>query len=271
MAYKFASSLIVTIIVSVSVLPIVFAGPACARRHWQGQNCIEECQTGWGWPGRAMGADPWGAVMKPGPTDMVVIIAQACGTAAGYATSYILWTLTHGSFCSAKAGLAPSTTSSNATQTAIAIPVASTYATLNLTSSSTSTSSAIAQHSSTSSSSALHFSSSLSSASYKHSSSPGLSSPKTPKPSPSPSPSLSSTKPKPSNKSPTQAVASSSGAFASDISQYLSAHNSVRTRHGASDLTWSDTLASVAQQWADGCKFTHSGGSLGPYGGRYYF
>jgi len=52
----------------------------------------------------------------------------------------------------------------------------------------------------------------------------------------------------------------------SDIDQYLSAHNTVRAQHGAAALTWSDTLASAAQKWADGCVFKHSGGSLGPYG-----
>jgi pathogenesis-related protein 1 len=55
----------------------------------------------------------------------------------------------------------------------------------------------------------------------------------------------------------------------SDIDQYLSAHNTVREQHGAADLTWNDTLASAAQQWANGCIFEHSGGSLGPYGGKY--
>ncbi|KII93493.1 hypothetical protein PLICRDRAFT_35714 [Plicaturopsis crispa FD-325 SS-3] len=47
---------------------------------------------------------------------------------------------------------------------------------------------------------------------------------------------------------------------------YLNAHNSFRALHGASPLTWSDELASAAQSWANGCKFQHSGGSLGPYG-----
>lgn len=56
-----------------------------------------------------------------------------------------------------------------------------------------------------------------------------------------------------------------------DIDQYLSAHNTVREQHGAVDLTWDDTLASAAQNWANGCKFQHSGGTLGPYGGRHLF
>ena len=54
----------------------------------------------------------------------------------------------------------------------------------------------------------------------------------------------------------------------SDIQAYLSAHNDMRAKHGAKPLTWSNELASKAQQWADGCVFKHSGGSLGPYGGR---
>lgn len=53
-----------------------------------------------------------------------------------------------------------------------------------------------------------------------------------------------------------------------DISAYLSAHNTVRAKHGATALTWSETLATAAQKWASGCVFQHSGGSLGPYGGN---
>ncbi|KAI9455844.1 CAP domain-containing protein, partial [Russula earlei] len=39
--------------------------------------------------------------------------------------------------------------------------------------------------------------------------------------------------------------------------------NTVRAQHGASPLTWSPSIASVAQAWADKCQFQHSGG---PYG-----
>lgn len=55
----------------------------------------------------------------------------------------------------------------------------------------------------------------------------------------------------------------------SDIDSYLSAHNTVREAHGATDLVWNNTLATAAQNWANGCVFEHSGGSLGPYGGQY--
>lgn len=70
--------------------------------------------------------------------------------------------------------------------------------------------------------------------------------------------------------SPTSASESSteqpSSPATSDQQGYLDAHNSFRSQHGASDLVWSDTLASAAQQWADRCQFVHSGGTVGPYG-----
>ena len=56
---------------------------------------------------------------------------------------------------------------------------------------------------------------------------------------------------------------------AADISSYLSAHNTVRAQHGASNLVWNVTLESFAQMWVSRCKFQHSGGSLGPFGGAY--
>ncbi|EIM92857.1 PR-1-like protein [Stereum hirsutum FP-91666 SS1] len=60
--------------------------------------------------------------------------------------------------------------------------------------------------------------------------------------------------------------ASSSGTSSDTITQYLTAHNTVRAQHGASDLTWSDELASAAQSYSAKCVFQHSGGTLGPFG-----
>jgi uncharacterized protein YkwD len=93
----------------------------------------------------------------------------------------------------------------------------------------------------------------------------------TPQP-PLPDPTSTSVKPTtttPTNDPiPTPSPGTSAGSTSeSDIQAYLSGHNSVRAQHGAAALTWSDDLASKAQQWANGCKFQHSGGSLGPFGG----
>ncbi|KAK0233449.1 CAP domain-containing protein [Armillaria fumosa] len=61
-------------------------------------------------------------------------------------------------------------------------------------------------------------------------------------------------------------TSSSSSTSSSDINAYLEGHNTFRAQHGASDLTWSNELAGKAQQWANGCVFKHSGGSLGSFG-----
>lgn len=61
--------------------------------------------------------------------------------------------------------------------------------------------------------------------------------------------------------SPTEGSTSSTSD--SDEQAWLDGHNQVRQQHGASALTWSDTLASVAQSWANGCVFEHSGGQYG--------
>jgi uncharacterized protein YkwD len=52
-----------------------------------------------------------------------------------------------------------------------------------------------------------------------------------------------------------------------DVAAYLKAHNDFRAKHGARALSWDNTLAAKAQQWANRCQFKHSGGTLGPYGG----
>ncbi|KAJ6568162.1 CAP domain-containing protein, partial [Mycena sp. CBHHK59/15] len=51
-----------------------------------------------------------------------------------------------------------------------------------------------------------------------------------------------------------------------DVQLYVEIHNMERSEHGALDLVWNDTLANVAQSWADKCTNQHSGGTLGPFG-----
>ncbi|KIJ45131.1 hypothetical protein M422DRAFT_29984 [Sphaerobolus stellatus SS14] len=90
-----------------------------------------------------------------------------------------------------------------------------------------------------------------------------------PSPTPQPAPSQpAEPQPEPTSSALAVAAASSSDGSTSqsDINAYLSAHNTVRAQHGAAALTWSQDLANKAQQWANGCVFKHSGGSLGPFG-----
>jgi hypothetical protein len=66
-------------------------------------------------------------------------------------------------------------------------------------------------------------------------------------------------------------VGSSPDAFAisdSDSQALLNAHNAYRSKHCVPALTWSSQLAAEAQQWADACSKTHSGGwtKQPPYG-----
>lgn len=53
-----------------------------------------------------------------------------------------------------------------------------------------------------------------------------------------------------------------------EISTFLFAHNSIRSAHNASDLTWSPDLAEKAELWADNCLFQRTEGLLSdaPYG-----
>lgn len=48
-----------------------------------------------------------------------------------------------------------------------------------------------------------------------------------------------------------------------EIQQWLQAHNTYRSLHGVSPVTWSDTVAASAQAWADTCPSGHSGSGYG--------
>ncbi|KAH9857844.1 CAP domain-containing protein [Lenzites betulinus] len=280
------------------------AGPACARRNEGTDACIQKCGSKWGWPGSVMGTDRWGQVLTKTVTDdMGAVATKACrvrssGLSSASTTSIASSTspllippasvapanvivtasvstvtpaaptisvkaLTHSSAnttsSTRKVSLAPFVASSTAPASKARLTTS-----IKPTTSSTSTT-----HSTTSTSTTIHTTTSHSEA-------------------PPPPPPTSTTTKKTTTQQP-QATAnassgssngnsgssssssssgdSSSGATSqSDIDQYLQAHNSIRAQHGASDLTWSDNLAAKAQQWANGCVFQHSGGTLGPFG-----
>lgn len=48
-----------------------------------------------------------------------------------------------------------------------------------------------------------------------------------------------------------------------DSSGALGLHNSYRARHGVPALSWSSSIASKAQAYANKCSFSHSGNGLG--------
>jgi uncharacterized protein YkwD len=51
--------------------------------------------------------------------------------------------------------------------------------------------------------------------------------------------------------------------LADDAETLLAAHNAYRANHCVPALSWSAEVAASAQQWADGCSMSHSGGGNG--------
>lgn len=47
-----------------------------------------------------------------------------------------------------------------------------------------------------------------------------------------------------------------------DQIQFTATHNSIRASHGANALSWSDTLAQAAENWAQACDFQYASGTL---------
>jgi hypothetical protein len=73
-----------------------------------------------------------------------------------------------------------------------------------------------------------------------------------------------------SEPSPAPASTGGSGDVSqADITAYLTAQNNIRGNHGAANLTWNADLSAKALSWASKCKFQHSDGTLGPFGGTY--
>lgn len=282
--FTMLSLLLVTCIFS--LVPSSQAGPACARRNSGSGRCSSRCNGKWGYPGRVMGSNPWGPVMTKGSTDLNDVLTKACKVKSSSSVS---------------SSSAAATTTGAPVNVGGALPVFATSGSAVITTSSPPASpkpSSISSELPSSSSSFSSIHSTPASHALKVTSSskapepvPTKESPKPAPPPPSPSPEQPKTsskepeptpEPTPEPKTTTSAPApkpttssvpvqndtppSSGATSSSDIQQYLSAHNTIRAQHGASALTWSDNLASKAQQWANNCVFKHSGGSLGPFG-----
>ncbi|KAH7880528.1 CAP domain-containing protein [Lentinula edodes] len=282
-----------------SAIPYGSAGPACAKKYWQQQSCVEQCKGKWGYPGLMMGSGPWGAVIqKTEENDWDSVIASACGmpvsstASAPAASATIAGAIGNSPPSSSVSSAAVSTTepisssaissSSSPVSTSPSISISNATFSVSLSSSIASSSdTSILLAPTTSSTEELSSTSQFTppattfSADSSAAEAPSPATTSTPAPAP-PLTTSSTPAPAPTTSSVVAAVTSSSsstssgsngsGASDSDVQEYLSAHNSVRAQHGASALTWSNDAATKAQQWADNCVFQHSGGTLGPFG-----
>lgn len=249
-----------------TLVPGGSAGPACACRLQDSEDCLTKCGKGWGWPGRTMGEDRWGDVLTVTSRDVPVTnkLRRRCRVKSSSTTSTSTATPTATPALNPAGAVAnneapkPATSSSSppapappkpTTQktSSSSIRVATTITLNNLVTPTTKPATPAPT--------------------VQRAPAPPPSSPAPAPPPPSPKPSPTTQAPPAPPPPPAQNNNSGGGSTSSsDINAYLSAHNNVRAQHGAQPLTWDDNLASKAQQWANGCVFEHSGGSLGPFG-----
>ncbi|KAK1223793.1 hypothetical protein PQX77_013317 [Marasmius sp. AFHP31] len=285
------------IIVALAVLPTGLAGPACAKKNYSQQLCIERCKARWGYPGSLMGSDRWGSVMRK-TTDtsneaIDAAVAKACGVESTTGVA-------HGAIATgSESSTAVTSSFTTSTIESITTTSSSTSSSSSSTSSSTSSSSSSSVSSFTPTNNLFDgFSATTTSTSSSTSETPTTTSTTeeaptststtqevttTSEPPPPPPPTTTSSTPEstPTRESgnngnnnnndnngqnQNQGSGNSGSTSGGDIDQYLSAHNSIRAQHGASDLTWSDEAAAKAQEWANKCVFEHSGGVLGAFG-----
>ncbi|KAI0762912.1 CAP domain-containing protein [Fomes fomentarius] len=272
-----------------SLITSADAGPACARRSQDSDACIDLCKKKWGWPGFAVGTDRWGSVLTATKTnDLGALVTQACrvrpsgalGTAPTTATTSANRGLPSSSL-TAPANVQVSASVSTASISSVSLaPFAANTTSLSLELFSTTRSRSVTSISSVKPTKFVTSSSTKPSTTISSTrTTPTTTSTPPPPPPPTTTSTKTSTTPKTTTTpkattsttkapEPTQSPPdTSSGATSQgDINQYLQAHNSVRSQHGAAALSWSDDLAAKAQEWANNCVFQHSGGKLGKFG-----
>ncbi|PPQ89587.1 hypothetical protein CVT25_012332 [Psilocybe cyanescens] len=257
-------TLFISLGLALSSIPSGLAGPACAKKHYQVADCVSICKSRWGWTGSMMGTDPWGSVVKKVDTNKWnAVVSEACGTPTVSSTA------------STAVEPARSTSTALQTESVTSIPTDA-VTTTSTTSSAISSSVSSSSHNPSSSIAAQGFLGSARGSSTTVVPQPTTSNPTAQRQSTStkvepvfipqsPTPKAATTRAAVPTQQPVSSGNSGSTSNA-DIQAYLAGHNTIRAQHGASPLTWSDSLAAKAQQWANNCKFQHSGGSLGPFG-----
>jgi len=193
-----------------------------------------------------MGTDPWGAVMMPTGASLPTVVTEACGNAVPEKST----TPPHSTLSHTQLSTTTLTYSSQVPAVSLVLSVSS--VTLPLTTSHSASSTHAVQSIKTQAANApVHA---------------AVSGPPPSKPPSQPAPAKAIAPP---SQQPAASNGGSSSGGGSDNSvenSMLSAHNSFRASHGAPAMTWSNNLAAAAQSWANGCKFKHSGGTLGPFG-----
>jgi len=250
---------LLTLGLAFSCLPSGLAGPACAKKFYQAADCVQRCNSKWGWTGKLMGTDPWGVVMQKTESDSATwdsVISQACGSPSPTLSISTLAVPT----------VDVESTTSSSVWTELVLPSATTFASATMTSSKKIVTISRISSSSTSSRSIT----ATSQISTLHETHATITS--TPQVTTTPakiSTSVSVTAPETTTTASSfvqSGVSTPEGTSGGDITSYLLFHNNVRAQHGAQPLTWNANLASKAQEWANGCVFEHSGGSLGAFG-----
>ncbi|KAF9458191.1 CAP domain-containing protein [Collybia nuda] len=252
----------------ITYIPGGFTGPACSRKHFNTADCVQRCKSRWGWSGKVMGTDPWGPVVQNSNQSLDAILSKACGSQYVYPSSI---SIPSGSLIVSDFTPTTSFVSSAPKESTTSLLSVIKTPTLVFTLSTTpTTASSHTSHSSSSSRPVVtRISSSQQEVSRVASFFPAtthLPSQTTPNFRPAPT-TLKTSEPVSTPTPLSTGKSSASGSTPSnDIQAYLVGHNTARSRHGAVDLVWSDNLAAKAQQWANGCQFKHSGGSLGAFG-----
>ncbi|KAJ3841064.1 PR-1-like protein [Lentinula raphanica] len=274
-----------------TVIPYGSAGPACAKKYWQQESCVEQCKGKWGYPGLMMGSGPWGAVIQQTEGDEDSVIASACGMPLSSTASAPLASATvAGAIGNSPSNItAVSITDSVIPTSSVASSAPVTISTsISVASSSESSSSSVDSTTDTftppapttssseepSPTSTSEFIPPVTTSSVEQPPAPTTESSTSSTPAPEPTTStavaaaaaVASSSSSSSSTASTSSGSNGSDASDSDVQKYLSDHNSIRAQHGAAALTWSNDAAAKAQQWANNCVFEHSGGSLGPFG-----